>query len=540
MRLAAFCLALFPTALFAEDIPLVSEVTAVTLYPGGATVTRQVPYSAPAGQHQLLLTDLPKSTPLGSVRVEVTGATLGSVTARQNFVPPRTEGENSAVTAAEAEVERLEIALIKANNNIQAIRLEADAARARIAFLEQLGKGDSVAQLDVAALRDLTEMIGGETLAALQTAHAAKLRAIEESRALEDLEQELADARKVLAALVPEVEDRAMLSVSVRSASPAEGVVTISYPIYQASWNPVYDLRLTRDTGQLQIERAAWVSQSTGENWTDVDLTLSTIRPADQIAPTEVYAWLRSIEDPVELRRKQTISSESAEFYANAVAEPAVLVEEAVPAASYDGIAVTYSYPDKVSVASGADHLRLSLGKAETTTTVFAQAVPLFDEQAFLMAGLTNDLGELLLPGYAQLYLDGRYVGETGIDLLPAGGEADLSFGPIDGLRLTRTVLDRNEGDRGVISRSNEITEAVRIEVENMTGETWPVRLFDRVPYSEQEDLEIDWTANPHPAETDFDGKRGVLAWEFDLPSGGRKDIALNHLIEWPDGMELR
>ena len=58
----------------AADIALSSRVSAVTLYPQGATVTREVAFSAPAGQHDLILADLPKGTPLASVRVAVEGA----------------------------------------------------------------------------------------------------------------------------------------------------------------------------------------------------------------------------------------------------------------------------------------------------------------------------------------------------------------------------------------------------------------------------------------------------------------------------------
>ena len=42
----------------ADDIPLSSDVSAVTLYPQGATITREIPFEAPAGQHELILTDL--------------------------------------------------------------------------------------------------------------------------------------------------------------------------------------------------------------------------------------------------------------------------------------------------------------------------------------------------------------------------------------------------------------------------------------------------------------------------------------------------
>lgn len=544
MRVLPFALALFPSFLFAEYIGLVSEVTGVTLYPDGATITREVPFSMPAGRHNLILTDLPQSTPLESVRVDVAGAVMGSVSARSDFVPPRSEQDDAAIAAAEAEVERLEAALREARAGIQAIRLEADAADARVAFLEKLGEGEGVAQMDVAALRELVDMIGDQTLAALQAAHDASRRAEEADRDLKDLVEDLDRARKVLAALVPEDEDRAMLAVAVSSENAAEGTVTVTYNNYAAGWLPVYDLRLTRESGALDIVRGAFVQQSTGENWDEVVLTLSTVRPSEQTSPSDIWPWLRRIFDPEMMRQKSVVRLEAEQdSFAGALAEPApeapVMIEEA--GASFDGLSVTYSYPGTVSVASGADRVRLALGSLETQAGVVAQAVPISDETAYLVAAITNDMGELILPTpEASFYLDGRFIGQRYLDLIPAGGEADLSFGPIEGLRLTRMVLDRNEGDRGVITKSNEMTEEVWIEVENLTGEAWPLRLLDRVPYSEQEDLEITWTAQPRPTEEDVDGKRGVMAWEFEIAPGATQEIAVGHRIEWPEGMQLR
>ena len=33
-----------------------------------------------------------------------------------------------------------------------------------------------------------------------------------------------------------------------------------------------------------------------------------------------------------------------------------------------------------------------------------------------------------------------------------------------------------------MISRSTELSEEVVLEVENLTGQSWPAKLFDRVP----------------------------------------------------------
>ena len=109
-----------------------------------------------------------------------------------------------------------------------------------------------------------------------------------------------------------------------------------------------------------------------------------------------------------------------------------------------------------------------------------------------------------------------------------------FGFGAIDGLRLKRLVPEANEGDRGLISKSNERREVAQISVENLTGRDWPVRLIDQVPYSEQEDLKIDWTATPAPTATDWTDKRGLLAWEFDLGAGKTQAVKLETTIRWP------
>lgn len=545
MQRLAFALALLPSAVLAEDIPLISDVTGVTLYPDGATVTREVPFSAPAGSHQLLLTDLPRNTPLASVRVAVEGAQMGSVSTRNDFVPPRTEETNAAIRAAEDRVELLEEELRNRQAAIESIRLEAKAAEARVEFLESLGKGEGVAALDVEKLMALSEMIGSETLAALQTAQGARRRAEAAARELTDLQEDLKRARQALAALVPEREDRAMLAVAVRSDAPAEGTLTVTYNIYEAGWQPVYDLRLERESGELDIERGALVYQQTGENWNDVALTLSTTRPSGQVVPGEVWPWLRRIFDPeapVPMPKPLVRAEPQAGYAADAAMEEAMVEAAPVQAiAQFDGLSVTYSYPETVDVASGADNLRITLGTLETEAELVAQAVPLTDTNAYLMAEFTNEAEELILPTHeASFYLDGRFIGTRALELIPAGGEAELSFGPIEGLRLERTVLGRNEGDRGMISRSTELTEEVRIEIENLTGEAWPMRVLDRVPYSEQEDLEIEWNAAPHASEMDVDGKRGVLAWDFEIAAGEEKEITLTHTLEWPEGMVLQ
>ena len=537
----ALCLSLLFVAgpALADDIAMSSRVSTVTLYPQGATIIREVPFAAPAGEHDLILADLPRGTPLASVRVSVEGARMGGVTTRRDYVPPRDMAESPELLAARAEVERLEEAMRSARARIDDIRLEAEAARARLAFLDRIGQGDGVAALEIDRLRALSQMIGTETLAARQTALEATRRADAAERALSDHQEALEAARKALKALVPEEAARAMLAVAVSADTATEGRMIVTYTIADAGWQPLYDLYLARDTGALRIERGALVRQTTGENWQDVALTLSTARPSEQTQPGQIWPWVPRIVDPEDIR---PLARQKGADALMSMAAPAAEMEGAVVAdADFDGLSVTYRYPGPVDVTTGADHVRLMLGSLEAQAEIVAQAVPMVDQTAYLMAEFTNETDEILLPtSEARFYLDGRYVGQRGLGLIAAGDEADLSFGPIDGLRLSRTLRDRNEGDRGLIRKSNEMTEAVVIEVENLTGMAWPLRVLDRVPVSEQEDLEITWSATPAPAEENVDDMRGILAWEFDLPAGETQSIRLDTAMEWPEGKVLR
>jgi uncharacterized protein (TIGR02231 family) len=537
MRSVVLALLICAGPVLADEIAVSSRVSAVTLYPDGATVTREVPFTAPAGAHDVILADLPRDTPLASARVTVEGARMGGITTRADYVPPRDMSERPELQAARAEVARLEEALRRARADVEDIRLEAEAARARAAFLDRIGSGDGMAALGVEELRALSGMIGADTLAARREAAEATRRADAAERGLEDQVEALEAARQAVEALIPEESARAMLRVAVSAEAGIDGRLIVTYTIPDAGWQPLHDLHLARETGTLRIERGAFVHQSTGENWRDVALSLSTRRPAGQSEPGQIRPWIPRIGDPDEIR--PMIGQESG---APSLARAAPMADSAIVATPrFDGISVSYDYPAPVDVATGADRVRLMLGPVKTDAEIVAKAVPLVDDTAFVSARFTNDTREVLLPTpEARFFLDGAYVGQRTIELIAAGAEAEMAFGPIEGLRVGRRIEDRGEGDRGIIRRSSRLSESVAIEVENLTGESWPLRVIDRVPVSEQDALDITWRADPSPDEQNVDGDRGLLAWDFDLPAGETRTIRLDTELTWPEDKVLR
>ncbi len=542
MRHAPLTALLISVALpvWAETIPATSRITSITVYPQGAKITREVVFDAPAGAHDLLITDLPAETDPQFLRLSGTeGLTLGATSLRRDRLPPRGDALTPEQTAAKTAVEQLELAERDADANVATVNARIEAAESQVFFLRSMG-GQMPDTATPENLQSIARMIGTEVLAAREQALAARKDLWPAEKALEDTQKDLAKARAAYDAAMTGDPDYAALQVAI-TATAGPSSVTITHFTQNAGWRPVYDISLTRkDTPALTLDRGVLVSQSTGEDWGRVDLTLSTAQPGSQTAPSTLWPYLRRIWPKVDPKAAPSARlAESGADEMGAMAEPIMAAPTVAADALMQGDFVVYHYPGTVDLANGVEDMRLALDQITLAPIVRALAVPSRDRTAFVMADFTNTSAEILLPGTAFLYREGAFIGTTVLASIAPGAKDKLAFGAIESLRLARDMPVRSEGDRGLISKSSQIEDVAILKIENLGDEAWPVRLLDQVPFSEQENLQITYTANPAATETDVDGQRGVLAWEFDLGPGETHEINLTHTIRWPEGMVL-
>ena len=174
---ALLTLLLATTALpaFADTIAATSRITAVTVYPDGARLTREVSFVVPsAGTHDLLVTDLPADSQPGLIQLAPgAGVQLGAFNLRADRLPPREDPLTPDQQAAKAEVERLEEAAMQATLAVEAVQARIDAAEAQVRFLSSFSGGlPDNATPDT--IRSMATMIAGETLASRQAAISAR------------------------------------------------------------------------------------------------------------------------------------------------------------------------------------------------------------------------------------------------------------------------------------------------------------------------------------------------------------------------------
>ena len=93
------------------------------------------------------------------------------------------------------------------------------------------------------------------------------------------------------------------------------------------------------------------------------------------------------------------------------------------------GQTVIYHYGSSVDIRNGVDALRLKLDSLGIVPTIRATAVPARDSVAYLVAAFDNTTAETILPGTAQLFLDGALTGSAKLPLVATGAGAGLMTG---------------------------------------------------------------------------------------------------------------
>lgn len=530
-------LVLTGTPVLADRIEATAPVRDVTLYPWGASVTRIVDVNAPAGTHEIVIPGLGDSVDPASLRVGGTDLVIGAISVQQDRASPADPARSPEYLAALEQVRRLELALTERENRIAAIRARVAAAEDVVAFMLALAESDGFDSSDLAGT--LTT-VRAQILSARQDAIAAETEAAAAEQGLDEEKEALERARTLLESLRQAGPGNRALVIAVESGgTPAQ--LEITGFSQGASWNPIYDLRLERDAGTMTLDRGFLITQWTGEDWQDVNLTLSTARPAEQTQPGTLHPWFPRLRDPADeaiLQQAAPAARERSMKMAGAIVADGMfepVVAEAAEARMM-GATVVYDYPAPVTIRTGADALRLKLDSRGLEPEIRAEAVPQLDGSAYLVAETVNSLNEVILPGEATIYADGVLVGRHQLDLVPAGEEIRLGFGPIDGLVAEYEVPQRAEGDRGLISRSNTSSETVVLRVRNLTGEEWPLRIVGQVPVSTQDDLRISWSADPRPNAENPDGQRGLMYWDSTVAPNATREITVTTEMSWPDG----
>ena len=534
-------------------------ITSVSVYRSRAAVTRSAECALAQGVHELRVGPLPEFADLDSVQAKIgAGGKLLDVKTEATALPapssdnPRVREALEAVDKARAEL--AEIDRLSANNTATTKLIDSIAAKTAADASQALGGA-----LDPEKLRGQIAFVEGErNRLTREGLELAKLRV--------KAAGELSAREKALAAAggAPPAERYALITIAVPQGGKVP--VALTYLVANATWKPAYTVRGDPAAGALKIEFDAVVKQATGEDWSDVELVLSTAQPTRAANPSEIGAIYLDVFDPSAPRAVSSAApmmapgvpppaGEAGDFSGNgAMSRKAGAAIESLSndaEVGGSGAAVEYRLPRAFTAPSDANgERRTRVANIDGKPVFTLVARPVAETDVFLRARLMNESGFILLPGQARVYLGSDSIGTAALGEIAVGGEIELWFGKEPGVTVKREVVSKKASESGVFSKSKGVDREYRVSLTNTLARAVEVELWDRVPVSRNEQVKVELTAIAPALATDAkylkdERPQGLLKWMLPLPArvAGKEaapvTISWKTRVVWPDGMYL-
>ena len=514
----------------AADVDATSAVDAVTVYPDGASVTRVIKLDLPSGDTTLVAKDFPLTLDPSSLRVEGEAdatLTIGAIDTR----PPR-----GAPPVNLPELDRRIEALKDERANLGGA---INAATARRKFAERFAEASPAGLGEKGEARPIAEWRAAFAAVAEEVATAdAAIRDAE--RKQRDIDREIARLESDRATKPP---SKLEVRIDLATATATKATLRVTYAVRNARWAPLYDARL--DTGAknrkpvLELVRRAEITQTTGEDWSNVALAVSTVRTARGGSAPELNSLI--VQYP-QAPRPQAASAVSDMAKLRQMPAPmapeasAQRAEEQQAAVEVGGFQVMFRIPGRVSIGASEGAKSLRVSTATIAPDLAIRSAPVRDPTAFLEASFLQGEDAPLLPGRVAIYRDGVYVGRGHMAAASKDETVRLGFGADDKVKIERSVVKRNEGSAGLIVTTSKTDErAFKTSVRN--GHDFPIRIAveDQLPVSENEEIQVEMLpSTTPPTATNVRDRRGVIEWAFEAKPGEVKDIAFAWRVRWP------
>jgi uncharacterized protein (TIGR02231 family) len=500
-----------------------SKITEVTVFLNRAQVTRQVKTQLNAGKSNLIVGGLTSMLDPQSIQVSGKG----------NFIILGTSHQQNYLSEL-----NMPKALRSLKDSVELLQKQVQLEQSQ---KEILGKEEQMLMSN--------QKIGGTNqnltvaeLKAMADFYRSRLSDIVSSRMNEDdkikklnetvtkLQQQVNSQNEIYRRNTSEI----VISLSADAATSAD--LEISYMVGNAGWVPQYDIRAINSRSLLQLDYKANVFQSTGEEWKNVKLKLSTANPNESGLKPELIAWYLDFYQPVvyknfekkayasppSMARKTEADKSMEPMPASTMAEFVTTVQTSLNTEFDISLPYTVSSANKPTL--------VDIRKYELKAEYNYSAAPKVDKDAFLLAKATGWEELSLLPGEANIFFEGTFTGKSFIDPNNIKDTLSLSLG-----RDKRIVVKREKQkeltSHKFIGTNQKESYAWEISIRNTKAEAIKISMEDQIPVSQNSQIEVTVI---DLAGAKYNKDKGKLSWDLNLQANETKKIVFKYEVKYP------
>jgi len=523
-----------------------TAVTAATVYTDRALLTRSGKTSLKAGQQSLYFDHFPQDLVEDSLRV--TGSGNADLTIEDFKIRTRhfREVPESRVRTLMEEKEKLVHQKKQYAAELSVIEdQKAFLKEIRVHTTESISKDFERRKPETSDWKETLTFLGTESnlLNSQMLEIQAKVEAIDEEIKLID------QSLKQAANLKNKVRKQVQVEVNAREAG--DFVFEISYLIHRASWHPTYDARVDSTAKKVTLRYYGAVTQTTGEDWSDVKVTLSTARPHIGGNAPELYPWHLNLYQEVAM----DMMMEESAVAASAPARPK-MKKSAAPRGSFggggqersrsmafaqaqvvsgEGASVLFTPEGKSDIPGDGTTGKLLVMEGEFESKFNYLTLPKLNEFVYLTAKIKNSSEFPLLPGQISIFKDNSFVSKSHLqELVTPDEEFELSLGVDEAIKVKHQLKKKFGDEKGLFNKSKVTQYAYRIELNNQRDTEEVVTVRDQIPVSQDDEIKVK-LEQIEPAEhadknTD-ELPAGALEWKITLPARSKQPIEFSFSV---------
>jgi len=524
-----------------------STLRSATIYRVGAELVHTAKASLRQGNNELVIDDISNNVDINSIQIGSTGhVTVLSVEFSKEYTKPETL---SPLTR-------------KWRDSLETVQRELEKVNVLIH-----------ADMDLLDLLTSNKKLGG-TQSGLSVAELVKMMDYYKQKSLE-LNAELAAGntkagrlKETVGKLEAQIEEEEKKNTKtsgrllLQLLSPQAGEVefTISYLTPTAWWSPSYDLRVDNITEPLKLAYKAKLMQTSGIDWKQVKLTLSTSIPNQGGNAPILKTWFLHYVDPFTpsaaynsngFFKSNTLQSPLAALdgrvqgmqlnesvvagYGSVKIRGQATMDKASPLGDYvsvndNAMNVTFDIDVPYDVPTNGKEQNVVLKEYTVPSTYQYYAVPRIDKDAYLLGEIPDWEKLNLLPGEANLIFEGTYIGQSVIDPASIQDTMNLTLG-----RDKRVVVRREKvvdySSVKFLGNNKKQTFTYEITVKNNKKEKIQLLLKDQYPISTSKDIEGELLDS---SGAEVNTETGVLTWKLQLAPGESKKFRLSYSLKCP------
>ncbi len=501
-----------------------TKINAVTVYNSGALVSSSAVVNLQNGQQEITIENIPTNINTNAVQVGGQGDfTILSVNVQNQY---DANIQSPTVRAQYDSLENLREEISFLNHKRQGLDQEELILNTNRAIGGQ-NTGVNIVDLQDAAeyYRTRFEMLYNERFALDK-----KLAKI--NKRINNISNELNQAN--------EIQNRTRNKIVVKVLSRMNGSATlnINYIAYDCGWTSAYDIRSEGIGKPVQLGYRANVFQSTGADWTNVKLSLSTGNPNDNgVLPILYTNYLnfiqprvyeadapapRSRNDKEEIQQLATRNISSLKGIANTTADYTQTTEGTL-ARIFD-ISLPYT------ILSDGKSQQIEVQNYTLNTEYAYNCVPALDPSVYLVAQLT-DWGQYnLVPATASVFLEGNYVGETYLNTAQISDTLTISLGKDKGVTVSREPVKDFNSEK-LIGTNKRLQVAYKTTFRNTKKANITIEITDRIPVSQDKDIEVKLLKADGGKLTEADG---FIKWKLDVKAQKSETIEYSFEVKYP------